>query len=426
MDKIELFEDLIFDLTASMNSDWHKAGVRVDTCDEDELKSMLDRDVKPQTRIIFTPDEDDSNRWEGPYFYIFREGAPDFSTSQEWEIDYREVVFKCHCATMSGPRVLKRLAKAFEKLFGKTAKKDNEPLFNVYFSTDTEESGDPAYTQQTLEQCEKICKDVYKQFTEGSFNPWGWGVLDPNEDKLDVMCYCCNGLTDDEFGMLTYGPDAGKFRDYPRAAAKREALERITKSPLKESNGKYDVYFYLENTSKFLDGYLANGVSLEEGKAICEKFIKRFKGGEFDPWDEYNLDGGPGESYLLDPEDDDLVVVCLGDDDTDEYGISTFGPQAGQFVKSPMTWEEYTEWWKQQNANKPKKPTKARFIHNEEPADDPDYFEGIIKTNDGEVEEPYTGERINGVWVTYPGGEKWPGHLSKDQVKKMFLQKRRW
>lgn len=193
MDKIELFEDLIFDLTVSMNSDWYKAGVRVDTCDEDELKSMLDRDVKPQTRIVFTPDEDDSNRWEGPYFYIFREGAPDFSTSQEWEIDYREVVFKCHCATMAGPKVLKRLAKAFEKLFGKTAKKDNEPLFNVYFSTDTEESGDPAYTQQTLEQCEKICKDVYKQFTEGRFSPWGWGVLDPMKINLTL---CAIAVTD--------------------------------------------------------------------------------------------------------------------------------------------------------------------------------------------------------------------------------------
>ncbi len=226
----------------------------------------------------------------------------------------------------------------------------NEPLFNVYFSTDTEESGNPEYTKQTLEQCEKICKDVYSQFTEGNFNPWGWGALDPDEDHLDVMCYCCNGLTDDEFGMLTYGPDAGKFRDYPREAVmrKREALEHITKSPLQESSGVYDVYFVVYNAPKLLDGYLAEKVSLEEGKALCEKFMNRFEGGEFDPWYEYDLSGGPGESCDLNPDDDELAVVCMGDDDTDEYGITTFGPQAWQFVKNPMGWDEYKEWWKSQ------------------------------------------------------------------------------
>lgn len=351
MNKIESFEDLIFDLTASRNSAWYKAGVRIDVYDEDELKSMLDRDVKPQSKISFTPDDDDYNHWEGPYFYIFREGAPDMSNVQDWEIDYREIVFECHCATMAGPKVLKKLAKAFEKLFDQKAEKNEEPLFNVYFETDTEESGEPEYTDQTMEQCKEICEKIYDAYLKGNLNPWNWGTINPETENFTVICSCSNGYTEDEFGMCTWGPQAGKFVDYPKEVANKsykESIERITKSPLKESSGVYDVYFVVYNVPKLLDGYLAEKVSLEEGKALCEKFMNRFNDGEFDPWYEYNVDGGPGESCELNPDDDELSVVCMGDDDTDEYGITTFGPQAWQFVKNPMSWDEFKEWWKSQ------------------------------------------------------------------------------
>lgn len=365
MNKIESFEDLIFDLTASRNSEWYKAGVRIDACDEDELKSIVDRDVKPQSRIIFTPDEDDNaDRWEGPYFYIFRESAPDFSNAEQWEIDYREIAFECHCATMAGPKVLKKLAKAFEKLFGQKTEKNEEPLFNVYFEADNEESGEPEYRDQTMEQCKEICEKMYDAYLKGNLNPWNWGTIDPKTENFAVICSCSNGYTEDEFGMCTWGPQAGKFTDYPKEVANksyRESFERITKSPLNERVHHTNI----------------NCRYSDEDKKVPISFA------QFDGL--LNQDSWESEEWL---------------DWLQRKGISLARKDKRTYLEWEKLFKEYID--------------ECASTDEED-----DYYEGCIRT--GDDKEEYCVEKEDGVWVTYPGGQKWPASWSRDQVVQAFL-----
>lgn len=213
----DALDDLIFDVEVYKLSEWHKAGVRVDVCDDDRMREALDYGEKLEYFIFDEPDEGESwNTWDGPYLYVLEEGT---KVTEMWDIDRDTILFKCSCNSSNGVKVLTKLKSAFEGIFTGNCQEDNEePLFNIYFSTDIEESGDPEYKDQTLEQCKKICEDAYDKFLKGTLNPWGWGTLDPDEDNLDIMCYCSNGLTEDEFGLLSYGKNAGEFIDYPRGA----------------------------------------------------------------------------------------------------------------------------------------------------------------------------------------------------------------
>ena len=91
----------------------------------------------------------------------------------------------------------------------------DEPLFNIYVTTEDATDGEPREQNFTLDDCEKYCKRKWREFQAGKFNPWGYGTLNPVKDDFTIECYCNNGMTDDWFGLASFGNRAGKFTDCP-------------------------------------------------------------------------------------------------------------------------------------------------------------------------------------------------------------------
>lgn len=106
-----------------------------------------------------------------------------------------------------------------------TGPKEEVERFNIFIKLEDGEDAEPREKDLTYEECKSYCENIYSLYKEGKFDPWGYGPMNPI-DRLLVVCYCSNGMTEDYFGISSEGNYAGQFVDYPDKDTIIESADR--------------------------------------------------------------------------------------------------------------------------------------------------------------------------------------------------------